>query len=122
MTKEGGGVSLCFKEAIPVKVRNNLLKSDDPIKVLFIEIHGGNKNTPYLLAVTYQPSSTESDKLSWLDSFESSLFEVTTKLNGFILVKGDTNIDLVAEPKQSTKRCKKHSSYFQLAVTHNDGN
>ena len=33
------------------------------MEVTFIELHGGNKNTPYLVAVAYQPSPYESDKL-----------------------------------------------------------
>ena len=46
---------------------------------MFIELHGQNKNTPYLVVVAYQPSPYESDKLLWLKNFETLLSEVTTK-------------------------------------------
>ena len=71
---------------------------------MFIEPHGRNKNTPYLVAVAYQPSSYESDKLLWLENFESLLSEVTTKWDSVIIITGDINIDLIGEQKESTKR------------------
>ena len=49
------------------------------MEVTFIELHGPNKNTAYLVAVAYQPSPYESDKLLWLENFETLLSEVTTK-------------------------------------------
>ena len=81
---------------------------------MFIEIHGRNKNTTYLVVVTYQPSSTESDKLLWLDSSDSLLSEVTTKGNGVIFLTGDTSIDLTGEQKESTKRYKNILYVFNL--------
>ena len=38
------------------------------MEVTFIELHGRNKNTPYLVAVAYQPTPYESDKLLWLEN------------------------------------------------------
>ena len=43
------------------------------MEVMFIELHGRNKTTPYLVAVAYQPSLYESDKLLWLENFETSI-------------------------------------------------
>ena len=65
------------------------------MELSFIELHGGNKNTPYLVAVAYQPSPYESDKLMWLETFETLLSEVTTKWDGVIIITGDINTDLI---------------------------
>ena len=37
------------------------------------------KTTSYIVAVAYQPSPYESDKLLWLENFGTLLSEVTTK-------------------------------------------
>ena len=76
---KGGGVSFYIKENICFKTRNDLTKNIVNMEVMFIELHGRNKNTPYLVAVAYQPSPYESDKLLWLENFETLLSEVTTK-------------------------------------------
>ena len=78
------------------------------MEVTFIELHGRNKNTPYLVAVAYQPSPYESDKLLWLQNFETLLNEVTSKWDDVIIITGDINIDLIGEQKESTK-CYKTS-------------
>ena len=57
--KRGGGIGFYIKETIPFNVRIELIKNDEPMEVLFTEVHGGSKNTPYLVAVTYQPNSNE---------------------------------------------------------------
>ena len=59
--------------------------------------------------VIYQPSSTESDKLSGLDKFESIASEATTKRNGVIFLSGDTNVDIIP------------FFIIQLAASRNDG-
>ena len=64
---------------------------------MFIELHDRNKNTPYLVAVAYQPSIYESDKLLRMENFETLLSEVTTKWDGVIIITGDINIDLIGE-------------------------
>ena len=69
------------------------------MEVTFIELHGPNKNTAYLVAVAYQPSPYESDKLLWLENFETLLSEVTTKQDGVVIITGDINIDLIGEQK-----------------------
>ena len=38
----------------------------------------------------------------WLEKFETLLSEVTTKWDGFIIITGDINIDLIREQKEST--------------------
>ena len=77
--KRGGGVCFYIKDNISFKTRTDLTKNIVNMEVTFIELHGRNKNAPYLVAVTYQPSPYESDKLLWLENFETLLSEVTTK-------------------------------------------
>ena len=76
------------------------------MEVMLIELHGRNRNTPYLVAVAYQPSPYESDKLLWLENLETLLSEVAAKWDGVIIITGDINIDLIGEKKESTKRYK----------------
>ena len=84
------------------------------MEVTFIELHGRNKNTPYLVAVAYQPSPYESDKLLWLKNFETLLNEVTSKWDDVIIITGDINIDLIGEQKESTKPYKNIIHSFNL--------
>ena len=81
---------------------------------MFIELHGLAKNTPYLVAVAYQSSPYESDKLLRLENFETLLSEVTTKWDGVTIITGDINIDLTGEQKESTKRYKNILHSFNL--------
>ena len=67
------------------------------MEITITELHGRNKTTPYLVAVAYQPSPYESDKLLWLENFETLLSEVTTKWDGVIITTGDLKIDLIGE-------------------------
>ena len=67
------GVGFYIKDNIPFKTRNDLTKNIVNMELTFIELHDGNKNTPYLVAVAYQPSSYESDILLWLKNFETLL-------------------------------------------------
>ena len=83
-----------------------MTKNTVNMEVKFIKLHGRNKNTPYLVAVAYQPSPYESDKLLRLENFETLLSEVTTKWDGVIIITGDINIDLIEEQKESKKRYK----------------
>ena len=69
------------------------------MEVMFIKLHGQSKNTPFLVPVAYQPSPYNSDKLLWLENFETLLSEVKTKWDGVIIIAGDINIDLVGEQK-----------------------
>ena len=74
-----GGVGFYVKDSIPFKTCNDLTKNIVNMELTFIELHDGNKNTQYLVAVAYQPSSYESDKLLWLQNFETLLSQVITK-------------------------------------------
>ena len=67
------------------------------MEVTFIKLHGRNKNTPYLVAFAYQPSPYESDKLLWVENFETLLSEVMTKWDGVIITTSNINIDLIGE-------------------------
>ena len=49
--KKGGDVGFYIKENISFKKRNDLTKNIENMEVMFIELHGRNKNTPYLVAV-----------------------------------------------------------------------
>ena len=108
-----GSAGFYMKDNIPLKTRNDLTKNIVNMELSFIELHGGNKNTPYLVAVAYQPSPYESDKLMWLEKFETLLSEVTTKWDGVIIITGDINIDLIRKQKGSTK-CYKNIHSFNL--------
>ena len=102
--KRGGSVGFYIKDNISFKTLNDLTKNIVNMEVAFIELHGRNKNTPYLVAVAYQPSPYESDKLLWLQNFETLLNEVTSKWDDVIIITGDINIDLIGEQKESSKR------------------
>ena len=104
--KRGGGVCFYIKDNISFKTRTDLTKNIVNMEVTFIELHGRNKNTLYLVEVVYQLSPYESVKLLWLENFETLLSEVTSKWDGVIIITGDINIDLIVEPKESTKRYK----------------
>ena len=103
---KGSSVSFYIKDNISFKTRNGLTKNIVNMEVTFIELHGRNKNTLYLVEVVYQLSPYESVKLLWLENFETLLSEVTSKWDGVIIITGDINIDLIVEPKESTKRYK----------------
>ena len=112
--KRGGSVGFYVKDNISFKTCNDMTKNIANMEVTFIKLHGRNKNTPYLVAVAYQPSPYESDKLLWLENFETLLSEVTTKWDGVIIITGDINIDLIGEQKESTKRYKNILHSFNL--------
>ena len=90
-----GGIVFYIKDNIPFKTRNDLTKNIVSMEFTFTELHGGNKNTSYLVAVVYQPTPYESDKSLWIENFETLLSEVTTKWDGVIIITGDINIDLI---------------------------
>ena len=91
--KHGGGVDFYIKESITYKMRHDLSKGHDNLKVLFVEI-GGRSNTPLLICVAYQPSSNEIWKLELLENFKNLLADVYLKWRGVFIVTGDFNIDL----------------------------
>ena len=97
--KRGGGVGFYIKDKISCKRRNDLTKNIVNMDVSFIELHGRNKNTPYLVAGAYQPSPYESAKLLWLENFETLRSEVTTKWDGVIVIIGDIKLILLENKK-----------------------
>ena len=101
------------------KVRHDLGKIDESFKILWIELQGRNKNTPFLTGVVHQPSSNETEKLVWLEKFEHILSEVYTKWNGVIILAGDLNIDLLDGSKESQRRYKDilHSLSLRQHIT-----
>jgi len=103
--KRGGGVGLYAKENFCFTPRNDLTKNCN-LEILCTEFRGRNKNTPFLVIAVYQPSSKEEEKLDWLVKFDGLLADITIKWNGIVLITGDTNIDLLGDEKESTKRYK----------------
>ena len=74
------------------------------------------KPTSYIVAVAYQPSPYESDKLLWLENFGTLLSEVTTKWDGAIIITGHINIDLIGEQKKNLQNVTK-TSFIHLTFT-----
>ena len=58
--RKGRGVGLYIKDSIEYKVRHDFNTIDESIKHL---CKGNNCNNTFLVAVLYQPSSDEKDKL-----------------------------------------------------------
>ena len=50
-----------------------------------------------LTGVVYHPSSSETERLVWLEKIENILRAVYTKRNGVIIISGDLDIDLLNE-------------------------
>ena len=86
-----------------------MYKIDGSIEILWSELRGRNKNTPFLTGVVYQP-----EKLVWLEKFEYILSEVYTKWNGVIILAGDLNIDLLNGSKELQRRYKDILHSFSL--------
>ena len=95
-------------------MRHDLSKRYNNLEILFFETGGRNKNKPSLISVAYQPSSNEIEKLEWLENFENLLADVYLKWKGVFIVTGDFNIDLLGEPKESTRRYKNLLHTFSL--------
>ena len=91
-----------------------MYKIDESIEILWSELRGRNKNTPFLTGVVYQPSSNETEKLVWLGKFEHILSEVYTKWNGVIILAGDLNIDLLNGSKELQRWYKDILQSFSL--------
>ena len=104
--KRGGGVAIYVKDHIVCKQRDDLSRNHEAIEVLIVEAKGRNKNTPYLIVTLYQPDSKETEKLPWLEKFDSLISDLNVKWSGPLFVVGDINIDLIGEVKESTRRYK----------------
>ena len=74
---KGASVGFDIKGNISFKTCNDFTKNIVNMKVMFIKIHSLYKNIPYLVALAYQPSPYESNKLLWLENFETLLSEMT---------------------------------------------
>ena len=112
-SKRGGGVGVYLKNHMKYKTRNDIVKIDETIEHLWLEIQGKNKNNSYLLGVFYQPNSVESEKMLWLDKFENVLSQITIKWHGTLVVTGDFNIDIFSN-NPSTKRYNNINKAFEL--------
>ena len=55
----------------------------ESIEILWIELRGRNKNTPFLIGVVYQPISNETERLVFLKGL--NIFLVRFIQNGMVL-------------------------------------
>ena len=78
-----GGVGYYIKEHMSFKVRHDLGKIDESIEILWIELRGRNKNTPFLIGVVYQPISNETERLVFLKGL--NIFLVRIIQNGTVI-------------------------------------
>ena len=94
--KCGGGAGVYIRDTIEFEVCSDILKLDDSIEHLWVEIQGRKKNSACLIGVLYQPSSENNKKLEWLEKLDSVLSIVKSTWNGTVRITGDSNIDLLA--------------------------
>ena len=94
--KRGGGVGVYIRDTIEFEVCSDILKLDDSIEHLWVEIQGRKKNSACLIGVFYQPSSENNKKLEWLEKLDSVLSIVKSTWKGTVRITGDSNIDLLA--------------------------
>ena len=113
--KCGGGAGVYIRDTIEFEVCSDILKLDDSIEHLWVEIQGRKKNSACLIGVFYQPSSENNKKLEWLEKLDSVLSIVKSTWNGTVRITGDSNIDLLA----STEIQKR---YIELLETYDLNN
>ena len=94
--KCGGGAGVYIRDTIEFEVCSDILKLDDSIEHLWVEIQGRKKNSACLIGIFYQPSSENNKKLEWLEKLDSVLSIVKSTWNGTVRITGDSNIDLLA--------------------------
>ena len=94
--KCGGGAGVYIRDTIEFEVCSDILKLDDSIEHLWVEIQGRKKNSACLIGVFYQASSENNKKLEWLEKLDSVLSIVKSTWNGTVRITGDSNIDLLA--------------------------
>ena len=94
--KCGGGAGVYIRDTIEFEVCSDILKLDDSIEHLWVEIQGRKKNSACLIGVFYQPSSENNKKLEWLEKLDSVLSIVKSTWKGTVRITGDSNIDLLA--------------------------
>lgn len=97
--RRGGGVGFFVRKGISAIERKDLGKLDESIEHLWIKVLGRNKNSPYLVAVFYQPTPTESDKQDWLEQFDTLLSTIYVKWSGIIIIAGDFNKTCLITPR-----------------------
>ena len=94
--KCGGGAEVYIRDTIEFEVCSDILKLDDSIEHLWVEIQGRKKNSACFIGVFYQPSSENNKKLEWIEKLDSVLSIVKSTWNGKVRITGDSNIDLLA--------------------------
>ena len=94
--KCGGGAGVYIRDTIEFEVCSDILKLDDSIEHLWVEIQGRKKNSACLIGVFYQPSSENNKKLEWLEKLDSVLSIVKSTWKRTVRITGDSNIDLLA--------------------------
>ena len=94
--KCGGGAGVYIRDTIEFEVCSDILKLDDSIEHLWVEIQGRKKNSACLIGVFYQPISENNKKLEWLEKLDSVLSIVKSTWKRTVRITGDSNIDLLA--------------------------
>jgi exonuclease III len=109
---KGGGVGFYIKTSIKFKERKDITNLDLTMEHQWIEIQGKKNKLNILVGVLYQPSSNPTDKLVWLEKFDSLLSKVVPQYEGSVIVTGDFNINLL----KSTTVTKQ---YYEILDTYN---
>ena len=112
--KKGGGVGFYVKDHLRFTLRNDIMKVDNSIETIWIEVRGKNKNSAFLIGGFYQPSSDEKEKQCWLEKFDYLIAEVYAKWNGMIIIAGGFNINLNRDSGESTQLYKQILHSFSL--------
>ena len=99
--KRGGRVGMYIKSSIKYLVRKDIIRLDQDLEHLWVEVKGKNKNHSFLVASIYQPHSDNNVKDAWISKFEALLSKVNNIWNGPIMICGDTDINLLTTSTQS---------------------
>ena len=56
-----------------------------------------NKNSDFLVGLTYQPTLNNKEKVVWIDKLDNILCKILSSWYGPMFLSGDTNIDILKE-------------------------
>ena len=71
--KRGVGAGLYIKDCITY--RNKIISLDNSLEHLWVKVKG-NKSSPYLIGIVYQPSSENSKKIEWIEKIDAVLSSI----------------------------------------------
>ena len=101
--RKGGGVGVYIRDNVKYKRREDLENMKPELEHLWIEVPGRNKHSKLLLGVMYR-SETILNPSAWLDHLGDLLGYINTSWNGFIVLTGDMNIDLLGDSSSMINR------------------